>query len=68
MKSSKRTMSRKKLTPHQKIIQAAHNGRGTNLTAEDCFQLSIDTAIWDAATDDANALEENYRPWHPTDE
>jgi len=45
-------MSRKKLTPWQKIIRAADNDKGTYLTPEDCYRLGFDNAIRTRAEQD----------------
>lgn len=49
---SEAEMSRKKLTPWQKIIRAADNGKGTYLTPEECSCLGFDEAIRSRAEQD----------------
>ena len=41
------------LTPYQKIVRAAKAGRGVRLTREDVIELDLDTAIYEAAQNDA---------------
>ena len=44
MKSEENNPRRKK-TPYQRIVDAAKNGTGTRLSADDCQILASDTAI-----------------------
>lgn len=46
------------LTPYQRIVRAAQNGKGCRLSAEDCEDLTMDTAIVDRAWLDDNNLNE----------
>lgn len=45
-----------KLTPYQRIMRAADKGVGMRLSAEECFQMSTDTAISHLAELDDSAM------------
>lgn len=42
----------KKLTPWQRIMEAAHKGRGIRLSSDEVFDLSMDNAIETKAMND----------------
>lgn len=42
----------KSKTPYQRIMKAAKEGRGVNLSAEEVFNMSMDHAIYEAAAND----------------
>lgn len=46
-----------KLTPYQRIMNAAKRGTGLRLSAKEVWQLSYDTAISDAAKNDTDSKE-----------
>ena len=39
-------------SPYQKIVMAAKAGRGVRLSAKECFEMAMDTAIRDLAEND----------------
>ena len=41
-----------KRSPYQRIVLAAKKGRGVHLSADEAFQMSMDTAISDLAAND----------------
>lgn len=45
---------RKILTPYQRIIKAARDGKGVRLTKWDVAQMATDTAIFALADNDEN--------------
>lgn len=55
-------MSRKKLTPYQKIKRAAQSGRGVRLSYDECFDIYNDTTIRHRADMDDSGVEQ------PTDQ
>lgn len=40
------------MTAYQRIVRAAKRGTGTRLSADECFQMSTDDAIWMVAQQD----------------
>lgn len=50
-------MPRRKLTPYEKIMNAAYHGRGLTLSDDEVFDLSLDAAISEAAAIQAEQSE-----------
>jgi hypothetical protein len=54
---------RRKLTPWQKIIRAAHFGTGLRLTEDEVWALSCDHAIEQCASNDTEEQGGDWPKW-----
>jgi hypothetical protein len=60
--------NRRKLSPWQKIVRAAHFGTGLHLTADEASALADDPMIYQVAQDENEQQQDAGRPlppWHP---
>lgn len=47
----------KKLTPYQRIVRNAEQGRGVRLSADETSEMALDAAIWQLAQHDDDRLD-----------
>ena len=52
----------RKMTPYEKIMNAAYHGRGLTLSADEVFDLSLDASISEAAAIQAEHREDSSSP------